>query len=512
MPNGLAVDDVHVFLAVPGTNSVQVRSYTGALVTTVPDQTGALRLTLNSDRSRLFVLLSDGHITAIDTTTLAEVGRWTLPTGACGQAIAWAGGSLFVAYSDCLSSDSSVASLDTADPSAQLSAAFSHQAVGNGLTYIEGGGNVLVMHMWDGSAEQVVSLDASTVPPTQLASAPAGEGCDDAAVTADGSEVTLACSGLFTTRRTSDLVNTKSYSAPYAFWQPSSVAESSGVLAVQTVRASTIDIFLRGGSSRLRVLRWRDYERVWRAQLAFTPDASRLFAVTRSTDGDNGAVTHRDLRIVTFPGLIPLQPPLSVTTDKSTYAYGGNVLVTAHLGATHDGRRVDIFATPYRSERQLIMSGDVNTSGNLAVHYRVTMKTTFTAVFTADDRYASRSVTRTVKPRAKLYETLFGAYGAKDKYALYRPKKDPVIGALAVPNQRHAHSCLGFKLQRRADGAWHKVATRQCRHVNPDSTRYGRLGGPHVEGTRFRIRAVLHETDYSARTKGAWVYLKFQRR
>jgi hypothetical protein len=84
---------------------------------------------------------------------------------------------------------------------------------------------------------------------------------------------------------------------------------------------------------------------------------------------------------------------LTLNPDKSTYSYGGNELVTAHLGATHDSRRVDIFATPYNGSRQLIKSGNVNASGNLAVHYSVTRATTFTAAFAADDRYASRTVT-----------------------------------------------------------------------------------------------------------------------
>ena len=518
LPNGLAVDDVHVFLAVQAADSVQVRTHTGALVATVPDQTGALRLTLNSDRSRLFVLLSDGHITAIDTTTTTfpEVGRWSMPAGVCGQDIAWAGSSLFVGYSNCSSADSSVATLDTADPTAQLSAAFFHQAPGAGFTGIEGGGNVLAMHFWDGvGAEQtVVSFDASTDPPTQLASAPAGKYCFDAAVSADGSEVTLACTGGLTTRRTSDLVMTNSYPGPYASWQASSVAESSGVLAVEGDDDENVDIFVRGRSSRLRTVWWKNSASVWRDQLALTPDASRLFAVTRTTDGPGGqgAVTHSDLRIVTYPGLVPLQPALSLTAGKPTYSYGANALVTAHLGATEHNRRVDIYATPVNGTRKLIKSGNVDASGNLAVHYTLTRGTTFWALFAADDRYAAGKVKLLVKPRAKLYETLYDAYGTKGKYALYRLKKDPVIGVLAVPNQRHAHSCLRFKLQHRANGAWHKVATERCRKVSRDGTRFGRLGGPHVDGARFRIRAVLHNSDYSKRTIGPWVYVKFQRR
>ncbi len=511
-PDEIAVDAVHehVYLAFPELRSDQVRSYTGALIATVPGQTGARDLTLSPDRSRLFVLLSDQHVTAIDTSTLAEVGRWSLPSDVCGQDIAWAGVSLFVAYNFCNNDASSLSSLDTTDPAAELSTYFSHRSLG--ASGIEGGGDTLVSYQYyeGGTPGPLVTFDASALPPTQLASAPDGRYCGDAAVTADGSEVTLACRSPIVTRRTSDLAVTESYPGSYANGIATSVAEASDVLAFQgwpSGNGTEVDVFRRGETSPARTVRWATNEHVWRDALAFTPDASRLFAVTRIGEEVD---PHTYLRIVTAPTLTPIQTSLSVTSDKSTYSYGGSALVTAHLGTTHDSRRVDIFATPYKGSKQLIKSGNVNASGNIAVHYSVTRATTFTAEFLGDIRYTASSVTRPVRARAKLSETLYNAYGSKGKYVLFRPKKDPVIGVVVVPTQRA--TCSRFKLQHRINGAWHKVATNPCRPIGKDSQAFGRLAGPHVEGSRFRVRAVVHASLYSARTKGAWGYIKFQRR
>jgi hypothetical protein len=509
-PEAIAVDGVHeqVYLAFPDLSSVQVRSYAGALIATVSGQTGAFDLTLSPDQSRLFVLLSDGHITAIDTTTLAEVGRWSLPADTCGQDIAWAGVSLFVAWNHCQNDGSALSSLDTTDPTAELSTYFSSRIYASS---IEGGGNTLVSYQYfEGNPDTQVTFDASTLPPTELASAPDGRYCGDAAVTADGSEVTLACRSAIVTRRTSDLAVTESYPGSYANKVAASVAEASGVLAFQgwpSGNGTEVDVFRRGEPSPARTVTWATDEHVWRDALAFTPDASRLFAVTRIGEEVD---PHTYLRIVTAPTLTPFPTSLSVTSDKSTYAYGGTALVTAHLGVTHDSRRVNIFATPYKGTRQLIKTGDVNASGNLAVHYSVSRATTFTAEFLGDFRYTATSVTRQVRARAKMLQTLYNAYGSKGKYVLFRPKKDPVIGVVVVPTQRA--TCSRFKLQHRINGAWHKVATNPCSPIGKDSTAYGRLAGPHVEGSRFRVRAVTRASAYSAHTKGTWAYIKFQHR
>ena len=310
VPSEIAVDGVHVFLAFAGLNTVQVRSNSGALVATVSNQTGAFDLTLNLDGSRLFVLLSDGHITAIDTTTLAEVNRWSMPSAICGQDIAWAGVSLFLGYSDCSSDSSSLASLDTDDPTAQPSAPFSSPRT-FGASAIEGGGNVLVSYLQNVEMpDPAVTFDASTVPPTELASAPAGEVCNDAAVTSDGSEVTLACWTSLETRQTSDLAVTDSYPGSYANGQTFSVAEASGALAFQgglSAAGPDVDVFRRGEPSPARTVTWGSSERVWHDELAFTPDGSRLFAVTR-----DGTASRTYLRIVTSPTLTPLRPSLSL--------------------------------------------------------------------------------------------------------------------------------------------------------------------------------------------------------
>ena len=71
--------------------------------------------------------------------------------------------------------------------------------------------------------------------------------------------------------------------------------------------------------------------------------------------------------------------------------------MTAHLGKTYNSRYVSIYAQPAGGAKKLVKTAKVNSQGNLAISYKVTRNTTFTAVFAGDAHYAPVTAKATVK-------------------------------------------------------------------------------------------------------------------
>lgn len=201
-------------------------------------------------------------------------------------------------------------------------------------------------------------------------------------------------------------------------------------------------------------------------------------------------------------------PALTVTTNLSTYEYKATATVTAHLGTTFDGRTVKIYATPYGQTKVLVASGTVNASGNLTVTRVLTRRTTFSAVFAGDQRYAPRTVNRAVAVRASVSQTMSGHYATSSGTYLFRTTVDPLLTARVAPNR--AGQCVRFTAQRYSAGAWRAWASSACA-VSLDSTSAAAayLTGSHPTGYRFRMRAEYLGDTVSAAKNGAWKYFRF---
>jgi hypothetical protein len=91
----------------------------------------------------------------------------------------------------------------------------------------------------------------------------------------------------------------------------------------------------------------------------------------------------------------PLHTTLRLTAPGAV-AGGTTVQVTAHLGKTYNSRYVSIYAQPAGGAKKLVKKAKVNSAGNLAISYKVTANTTFTAVFAGDAHYASVTAKATV--------------------------------------------------------------------------------------------------------------------
>ncbi|WP_329133703.1 Ig-like domain repeat protein [Streptomyces sp. NBC_01476] len=207
---------------------------------------------------------------------------------------------------------------------------------------------------------------------------------------------------------------------------------------------------------------------------------------------------------------------VSVTTNATNYTYGATAKVTAHLGTAYNNRTVAVYAQPYGGTKKLIRTGTVDTHGNLSVNYPVTVRTSFTAAFAGDYRYAPASApTHTVWAYARVTEAQKGYYTSgrigTATYRIYHHKANPVTGATIAPVKKN--ECVAFTAQIWSSGAWRTIATANCVRTGTTSAAWATLTGTHVIGAHYRFRAeyVRPSTDpASLTTYGAWQYFLFR--
>lgn len=97
----IVVDEAHgyVFVSGGGSTGVVVRTLSGAAVTTIADQPGASGMALSPDGTRLYVALAQGDaVSAIDTTTLAQVARYETGAETCPGSVATYGDLVWFGY------------------------------------------------------------------------------------------------------------------------------------------------------------------------------------------------------------------------------------------------------------------------------------------------------------------------------------------------------------------------------------------------------------------------------
>ncbi|MFD5594551.1 hypothetical protein [Streptomyces griseorubiginosus] len=202
---------------------------------------------------------------------------------------------------------------------------------------------------------------------------------------------------------------------------------------------------------------------------------------------------------------------VSITTNAPSYAYGATAKITAHLGTTYNGRTLAIYAQPYGGRKALIETGTVDSHGNLATTYEPTRKTTFTAAFAGDYRYAPATAATTASAYAKVSESLSGYYGSTHYggllYRVYHHTAKAKQNVTVTPNK--ARQCVKFQIQRYYSGAWHTQSTSSCRSLSTTSTSYATLSLTNAVNSKFRMRAeYVHSSNDTGNlsTWGAWQY------
>ncbi|MER6063587.1 hypothetical protein ABT167_20830 [Streptomyces sp. NPDC001792] len=224
-----------------------------------------------------------------------------------------------------------------------------------------------------------------------------------------------------------------------------------------------------------------------------------------------GDSTHQTVTASTTVQVSRSATAVSMTTNATSYSYGATAKVTAHLGTTYNGRTLAIYAQPYGGKKTLLMTGTVDSHGNLATSYKITRKTTFTAAFAGDDRYAPATAARTASSYAQVSESLSGYYGSTHYgsilYRVYHHTAKAALNATVAPNK--AGQCVQFQTQRYYGGTWHTQSTSSCRTLNTKSTANATLGLTMTVNSKFRVRAeYVHSNKDTGNlsTWGAWQY------
>ncbi|GAB1689883.1 YncE family protein [Krasilnikovia sp. M28-CT-15] len=198
---------------------------------------------------------------------------------------------------------------------------------------------------------------------------------------------------------------------------------------------------------------------------------------------------------------------LSVTTNATSYAYGAKATVTARLGRTYDSRKVCFTATPAQGARVSIRCATANDAGVATATWTMTRRTTFTATFAGDQRYAPVTATRAVSGAVKLEQVMDGYYKTVDGYRLYRTSVRPVLVVRVSPNR--AGACVSYSLQAYRDGKWRNLDATGCHHLDGDSLNAVQLGGSRPTGVKYRMRAKFVGDSVNTGVTGKWQKFRF---
>ncbi|MEU6227228.1 hypothetical protein [Streptomyces sp. NPDC047042] len=241
-------------------------------------------------------------------------------------------------------------------------------------------------------------------------------------------------------------------------------------------------------------------------------DTPTIGGTNTYTVGYPGDASHQAAKASATVQVSRAATTVSVATNESTFNYGSTATVTAHLGTTHNGRTVSIWATPAGGQKTLVKTAAVDTRGNLNATYKLTRNTTFTASFGGDYLYAPKSVTRTVYDRVGIATRLGGYYGTTTyggtTYRVYHHTAKPQVVATVTPNK--SNQCSYFQAQEYYGGAWHTLTTSPCFSMTADSQGVTFLTLTNAVNQKFRVRAeYVHSAKdtTNVNTWGGWLYL-----
>jgi hypothetical protein len=340
----IAVDDAHnhVFVS-DGQHSIVVRTLAGAAVTTITGEDGADGLALSPDGSTLYVALTTPNvIQAIDTSLLSESARYSTGDGTCPSSVAALGTNVWFGYGGCTAGQGiGVIDLTQQTPAAvtgistalDASILATSSALPGRLFAGERGGST------------VSAFDISGATLTFSSSVPVSNGggnLKDIAVSPDGTNVFAASGSPYYIPEwlASDLSPVRNFGSNLPYPDAVAVASTGQVaggffawydkdVRVYTPGATQLHAFefsLCCGTS------YYDYPVLADAGLAFTADASRLYAV--STD-DSLRVTLHIYNNATLPSsTMTLSGPSKVTRATTVSLSGKLSSQGVGVGAT----------------------------------------------------------------------------------------------------------------------------------------------------------------------------------
>lgn len=197
---------------------------------------------------------------------------------------------------------------------------------------------------------------------------------------------------------------------------------------------------------------------------------------------------------------------ISLSTDRSVYAYGAMARIKVHLGSTYNSRVVSIYAKKYgAASPTLVAKGTVNASGYLTATYRVTVKTLFTARFNGDYRHDASTSSSWRTSHRKIALSLYGYRSKSGTTYTYAVGKNPLGITRMLP--AHKNSLLEIRLDRWTGRSWSTLVS-QGETPDPDGSYAFAIGSP-ARPTTLRLRFTTAADTYNASGTYGWIYLRF---
>jgi hypothetical protein len=459
-PNGNAVSIVvdpggsHVFVSGgPGNSSVVVLNYSGQLVKTISGEGGAAGMALDAATHTLYVALHDQTaISEINTQTLTETKRFSTAPYAGPSSLVIAGSKLwfscFEGQTGCLAS----ANLDGSG----LGAAPGISGFSTFPALLAAGGSnnhLLALADRTVSPPNIAVYDMSGASPTLVKQIHADGSVSDASsmtFTPNGANLLLATGAPYYIQSlaTTTLLPSGQYpTGPY----PTSVAVTGdGKFVAGGVNPSSAnDLFVYPAASTTPVRTWNigtsnTANPLTAGSLAFSPDASRLFAVTQ-----DAATGHLVFDVLDQP-TIPLKPSTtSLKSSTKTVRYGAHTSLKVALQGPATGK-VDLYATTSVQTKQLVATASVQ-SGAATFTVKPKLNTTYSAQFQQGSGWAT-SASGEVRVAVSPVVTVAPRPGGTVVYQGHRASRTWLTGK--VNPKRPPGAPLGYLIQRRMNGHW----------------------------------------------------------
>ncbi|MFD4605474.1 Ig-like domain repeat protein [Streptomyces sp. NPDC058464] len=289
----IVVDGAHqqVFISDPGNGKIVVTDYSGTVLKQLTTNlSGVDGLELSADSGTLYAAVQgESAIAVIDTATDTETTRYQV--GDMPRSVALAGGKLWFGYGNPAAGN--IGSVDLASDQHEVTLDLDNGWYNAPILDAAPGSDILVGAEIGDSSGKVVSYDVTSGTPSKLASAGAGEYTRDIAVTPDGKDVIVASGYPYShpVFKTADLSADGSYASDT---YPNAVAVApDGTVAAGVDGLYNPDIFVYkpGGTTAVREYDFPTTgsssggDELAPSALAWTPDASRLFAVSYNNNG-----------------------------------------------------------------------------------------------------------------------------------------------------------------------------------------------------------------------------------
>lgn len=506
----MVVDPIHGHVFVSAgvdASSVFVLDYDGNLVETITGLSWPTGMALDPTTSTLYVALTGGSgIATIDTATLTVTGELSVAPWTGPQWLALAGGRLWFAH-DCVTSpDAGMASiaLDGSDLQTPDGADLPYYCPTFAPSPTDP--NVLAVVDIGVSPSIIYVYDVSSATPTLVVkkSDPVGGGGEvtDLVISPDGTQLIGASTTAHGVAvfRMSDLARVRTYVSNGYANAAAITSDGAFVAAGGNATLDDPDVYIYDTATLAEARRFTfgpTSNALLARALAFSPDKSRLFAVTFPGEGQIA------FRAIVSPTGVQKATSTSLAVSDTKVRYNRPVTLRAHVTGSKSGI-VSIYATPHGGDKTLVKSGPLNSNGNLSASYTLAKKTTFTAEFEGTDtRAPSKSGGKVVYVYAVATVRMVNYSGSSGKYRLYQAGDYP--DAIGAVKPAHAGSSLKFVAQRNYLGSWRTVA-RDSFTIDPDGTVWAYFAST-TRGTYRMHTAFAGDADHLADTS-AWAYFK----